>query len=736
MPAVPLSPFEEGRLRTYLQQLCDWRGTSSCGRHRCWGSVDVLQHLLTLVLLAGLSAPQHVFPACENSTLSKVFGSEDMMSVLHEADVIVVAAMTVQGEDYCFHVSAPIKPPIFSGKITIDKYQPKQREGMARNQILFLKNTTSNGYKLLRDSLKPKRLTSTEVSTFLDCIDYHLVTEEAPTVELVHGRESSSSSKFQGGSDDDKDDKIHYEVVEGTRVSLFCSHSRHDFLFSKFVSLYTWTLPTQQVVEGQSVHLEVNKTQAGHYTCRARVNTLISPPATLTITVLSMTSPEWVPGPHQLTKYLTEDVHLILSTNLNLTCRASARPPPTITWFKNGQLLQSEEANGRIRVTQEELLFAPFLPDDNGRYRCLVMNKAGHLLHEAYLYKTRSISPMLIFLWILLAVVLAATFTAILFCFITGSRKRQQSDLKEVERRFLKGAPAGNTPLTLPEQADILPYDERFEVARKRLVLGKLLGSGEFGSVYCGTAKDLVPGEAHTHVAVKMARSTEEISHLKALCTEAKILIHIGRHINIANLLGVCSENMGSKGEMLLILEYCQNGNLLDYIRQHQQDLGREVWRPEGRQGKIRDLQQQLREAGLGLASGHPPASRRRPSDVTPYTYFQSSDISLHHRCSSDATLSTLAGASSRNNVIRSGSFCGSHSELLGASDTLLSWAYQISRGMEYLAIRKVLHGDLAARNILLDNNLLVKISDFGLSRTMYRGIYCKGTGVSDSVTY
>jgi FMS-like tyrosine kinase 1 len=51
----------------------------------------------------------------------------------------------------------------------------------------------------------------------------------------------------------------------------------------------------------------------------------------------------------------------------------------------------------------------------------------------------------------------------------------------------------------------------------------------------------------------------------------------------------------------------------------------------------------------------------------------------------------------------------------------LVCWSFQIARGMDYLSSRKVLHGDLAARNVLLCDNNVVKICDFGLARSMYK---------------
>ena len=54
---------------------------------------------------------------------------------------------------------------------------------------------------------------------------------------------------------------------------------------------------------------------------------------------------------------------------------------------------------------------------------------------------------------------------------------------------------------------------------------------------------------------------------------------------------------------------------------------------------------------------------------------------------------------------------------LVMSTRDLLSFAYQISRGMEYLVSRSIIHRDLAARNVLVAEKKVVKIADFGMAR-------------------
>ncbi len=117
---------------------------------------------------------------------------------------------------------------------------------------------------------------------------------------------------------------------------------------------------------------------------------------------------------------------------------------------------------------------------------------------------------------------------------------------------------------------------------------GHELGSGNFGRVVKAEAVGLKDADENvTTVAVKMVKPTAK-SHdaIVALVRELKILIYLGEHLNIVNLLGACTktnvigeiqlhENMKEKlkilffkciEEFLVLIDYCQFGNLKSYL--------------------------------------------------------------------------------------------------------------------------------------------------------------------------
>lgn len=122
--------------------------------------------------------------------------------------------------------------------------------------------------------------------------------------------------------------------------------------------------------------------------------------------------------------------------------------------------------------------------------------------------------------------------------------------------------------VNLDEQADLLPYNKDVEFPRDKLKLGKQLGAGAFGVVVKAVAQGILHYEDESTVAVKMVKKQTDNEVMKALVSELKIMIYLGTHLNVVNLLGAVTKNI-AKRELMVIVEYCRFGNLQSFLVKH-----------------------------------------------------------------------------------------------------------------------------------------------------------------------
>ncbi len=159
---------------------------------------------------------------------------------------------------------------------------------------------------------------------------------------------------------------------------------------------------------------------------------------------------------------------------------------------------------------------------------------------------------------------------SIYLCYKVRGKKQQIAELKAAGlANFEEGnIESINPEISIDEQADLLPYDKKYEFPRERLKLGKQLGAGAFGVVIKGTAEKIVTYEDETTVAVKMVKKQADNEVMKALVSELKIMIHLGQHLNVVNLLGAVTKNI-AKRELMVIVEYCCFGNVQSFLVKH-----------------------------------------------------------------------------------------------------------------------------------------------------------------------
>uniref|UniRef100_A0A8C6SXA5 receptor protein-tyrosine kinase n=1 Tax=Neogobius melanostomus TaxID=47308 RepID=A0A8C6SXA5_9GOBI len=244
-------------------------------------------------------------------------------------------------------------------------------------------------------------------------------------------------------------------------------------------------------------------------------------------------------------------------------------------------------------------------------------------------------------------------------------------------------------------------YDSKWEFPRENLELGKELGSGAFGMVLQATAYGINKPGVSQHVAVKMLKEKHQRVEKEALMSELKMLTHIGHHANIVNLLGACTDS----GPIYLIFQYCHYGDLLNYLKNNSERYHKSVT----------DAFKKDRFSCLYHNLQNSKPAREIPTTVDNYVPMYSSTT----RGQENITLLSLnSTGDSFEDPLMFESPDEEEDDLEALTfDDLLSFAYQVARGMEFLSSKNCIHRDLAARNVLVTKGRLAKIGDFGLAR-------------------
>ncbi|KAJ8674045.1 hypothetical protein QAD02_005307, partial [Eretmocerus hayati] len=376
-----------------------------------------------------------------------------------------------------------------------------------------------------------------------------------------------------------------------------------------------------------------------------------------------------------------------LNSNIELHCPASGIPEPVIIWMKDNFTLRSDDRKIFTFDQGRELRIVNATRKDSGKYKCIANNGHGqeHIYFDITVGNTSDV-------WLASAIILGLLLVTLYLHLFMGDCRRLSKN--EVLLKFDKGAiDSVNPELTLADQADLLPYDKSWEFPRHRLKLGRMLGRGAFGIVREAYARGIANHKGVRKVAVKMVHRDAEPVHLRALASELKVMVHLGKHLNVVNLLGACTRNIDRR-ELIVIVEYCHFGNLRDYLLRNRQNF----------------IDQMVAETGKLL-----PQESTSTLYKTPYI---DGDEKIERFDEHNKKIDLRSNSNDQSSCEVSS--VDTNTRSMSKKD-FLSWAFQVARGMDYLSQRKVLHGDLAARNILLSANNVVKICDFGLSRTMYK---------------
>ncbi|XP_034463921.1 fibroblast growth factor receptor 2 isoform X2 [Hippoglossus hippoglossus] len=357
-----------------------------------------------------------------------------------------------------------------------------------------------------------------------------------------------------------------------------------------------WTLIMESVVPSDK----------GNYTCLVE-NEFGGINHTYTLDVVER-------SPHRpiLQAGLPANTTVNVGEDARFVCKVYSDAQPHIQWLKhitqNGSRY-GPDGHPYVRVLKTagvnttdkeiEVLYLPNVTfEDAGEYTCLAGNSIGISYHTAWLTvlpalekRAGPFSPDYVEIAIYCAGVflIACMVGIVVVCRMRNTAKKPDFGGQPAVHKLSKQIPLrrqvsadssssmnSSTPLVrittrrssahddpIPEYD--LPEDPRWEFSRDRLTLGKPLGEGCFGQVVMAEALgiDKDKSKEPMTVAVKMLKDDATEKDLSDLVSEMEMMKMIGKHKNIINLLGACTQ----EGPLYVIVEYASKGNLREYLR-------------------------------------------------------------------------------------------------------------------------------------------------------------------------
>ncbi|KAM8742681.1 platelet-derived growth factor receptor beta-like isoform 2-T3 [Acanthopagrus schlegelii] len=381
-------------------------------------------------------------------------------------------------------------------------------------------------------------------------------------------------------------------------------------------------------------------------------------------------------------------------------CVSEGAPPPSITWYTcqsshrcnnltgGWRSLSASEGGAPLEniteveergVTKVRSVLTLQSLSSLSAVRCEAKNSAGRRARDLRIVSNSLLSQVAVLAAVLVLVILAVIFLIIL---ILLWRKKPRY---EVRWKVIESVSPDGQQYTYLDPAH-LPYNSTWEVPRDNIVIGQVLGSGAFGRVVEATVSGLLHSHSSTKVAIKMVKPNS--GAVQSLMSELKVLVHLGPHLNVVNLLGACTRG----GPVHLITEFCRHGDLVNYLQRNKHTfLQSDTHTKSDSDGGYMDMNKE--ESAQYVAMKELSYADIEPAVYeTPYTAPDQQEESL----------------------------LLSDSPLLSLHD-LLSFSFQVSKAMDFLSTRNCVHRDLAARNVLVCEGKLVKVGDFGLARDLMK---------------